>query len=74
MARIVGAALNSAGKFLGFVDSKGKIRKGRVRRVRNPQRTYKTESAFRKALAKATKAGTLVHWYGTDHGWVIVTR
>src|SRR5579859_7542631 len=33
---IVGVALNAAGKFLGFIDGKGKIRKGRVRRLRNP--------------------------------------
>lgn len=37
MANIVGVALNQAGKFLGFVDKKGKIRKGRVKKVRrNP--------------------------------------
>lgn len=33
MANIVGVALSQAGKFLGFVDGKGKIRKGRVRKV-----------------------------------------
>ena|SRR5579872_4885008 len=33
---IIGVALSAAGKFLGFIDGKGKIRKGRVRRLRNP--------------------------------------
>jgi hypothetical protein len=33
---IVGVALSAAGKFLGFVDGMGKIKKGRVRRVKNP--------------------------------------
>lgn len=42
--------------------------------VENPQREYKTEASFKKALAKVTADGTLVHWYGTDHGWVIVTK
>lgn len=32
---IIGVALTQAGKFLGFVDGRGKIRKGRVRKV-NP--------------------------------------
>lgn len=41
---------------------------------KNPQHTYRTEASFRKALQKAKDAGTLVHWYGTDHGWVIVTK
>jgi hypothetical protein len=35
MSRIVGVALSSTKKFLGFVDEKGKIRKGKVRRLKN---------------------------------------
>lgn len=38
------------------------------------EKEYRTEAAFRKALRKATADGTLVYWYATDHGWVIVTR
>lgn len=34
--KIVGVALNPSGKFLGFIDGSGRIRKGRVRRLRNP--------------------------------------
>jgi hypothetical protein len=37
MARIIGVALSASKKFLGFVDSKGKIRKGKVKRLHNPQ-------------------------------------
>lgn len=42
MANIVGVALNQAGKFLGFVDRKGKIRKGRVRKLRRNPSGMKT--------------------------------
>jgi hypothetical protein len=45
-----------------------------AKRKRNPEHKYRTESSFRKALAKYTASGELVHWYGTDYGWVIVTR
>ncbi len=38
--RIVGVALNPSGKFLGFIDGGGRIRKGRVRRLQNPKQTY----------------------------------
>ena len=35
MARIVGVAVRG-GKFLGFVDSKGKVRKAKFKRIPNP--------------------------------------
>lgn len=38
------------------------------------KKTYRTESSFKKALRKYTASGELVHWYGTDHGWVIETK
>ena len=59
--------IGTAGKVGGYLDNE-------LGRVLNPQREYKTEASFKKALAKATADGSLVHWYGTDHGWVIVTR
>lgn len=62
---------SAAGKVAGYLDDQlGRV----LSKKRNPQREYKTEESFRKALAKVTADGTLVHWYGTDHGWVIVTK
>lgn len=43
MARIVGIALTEGKKFLGFMDSKGNIKKAKVKRIGNPQyRSYIT--------------------------------
>jgi len=65
--RPVDEFLGTAGKVGGYLDSQ-------IGRALNPEREYKTEASFKKALAKATTDGTLVHWYGTDHGWVVVTK
>ncbi len=50
MPSIIGVALTQAGKFLGFVDGKGKIRKGSTKRVRiNPRRGGRGSSWLYKA-------------------------
>lgn len=66
--KILGVALNPSGKFLGFIDGAGRIRKGRVRRlVNSPSKPgywimengraisgpYKTKA---KALAEAKRS------------------
>jgi hypothetical protein len=35
---------------------------------------YRTYARFSEALARFDRARRVIHWYGTDHHWVIVLR
>jgi hypothetical protein len=35
---------------------------------------YRTYASFSEAFARFSAARRVIHWYGTDHHWVVVLR
>ena len=76
MANIIGVAINAAGKFLGFVDGEGKIRKGRVRKVKNPSIRKEKKKWLKqygrkwaRQLAKTQRGYAKAKKSGKKYGW-----